>query len=115
MSVNEVLTFATYTTRPLPPCWHGEDCFGTRPDCQCDPAYCWTTTHVEPHTCDYAEVEARRELSRLLFEARESCEMWADVVEKRVGPDTYTRGLVERIDAYRAARGWSPHGFGGET
>lgn len=56
------------------------------------------------------------DLSRLLFEARESVEMWADVVEARMGvPDSYTRGLVERLDAYRAERGWSPHGFGGEN
>ena len=56
------------------------------------------------------------ELSRLLFEAREQIDMWADVVEARVGkPANYTRSLVERIDLYRAARGWNPDGFGGES
>lgn len=55
------------------------------------------------------------DLSRLLFEARECIEMWADVVESRMGvPDTYTRGVVARLDAYRAHRGWSEHGFGNE-
>jgi glutamine synthetase len=64
---------------------------------------------------DSAVAPTDAELSRLLFEARESVEMWADVVEARTGKaDNYTRGLVARIDAYRAERGWSPHGFGGE-
>lgn len=59
--------------------------------------------------------EARR-LSGLLWEARESLSMWADVVEGQSGrTDVYTRGLVERIDVYRGERGWSPNGFGGET
>jgi hypothetical protein len=54
-------------------------------------------------------------LSRLLFEARERSEMLADIVEIRTGrPDATGRRLVEEIDAYRARRGWSPHGFGGE-
>lgn len=56
------------------------------------------------------------ELSRLLFEARESIDMWADVVESRAGePATYERSLVNRIDAYRARQGWNPDGFGGES
>jgi hypothetical protein len=51
-----------------------------------------------------------------MFEAREQVEMWADVVEARSGrPAEYPRRLVAAIDAYRAERGWSPHGFGGET
>jgi hypothetical protein len=54
-------------------------------------------------------------LSRLLFSARESIEMWADVVESRTGKrDEYNRRLVAEIDEYRAEQGWSPHGFGGE-
>lgn len=58
--------------------------------------------------------DAKR-LSRLLFAARESVEMFADIVEARAGkPDTYTRRLVSEIDQYRAERGWSPHGFGHE-
>jgi transcriptional regulator with XRE-family HTH domain len=55
-------------------------------------------------------------LSRLLFEARESLQMWADSVESRSGqPDHYTRALVRQIDEFRAERGWSPQGFGGES
>jgi hypothetical protein len=55
------------------------------------------------------------QLSRMLFSARESIEMLADMVEARMGvPDAYNRGLVAEIDAYRAERGWSPNGFGGE-
>jgi hypothetical protein len=54
-------------------------------------------------------------LSRLLFEVREELDMWADVTEARMSqPATSTRELITRIDEYRAARGWSPDGFGGE-
>jgi hypothetical protein len=49
------------------------------------------------------EVEARQ-LSRILFEAREQLEMWADV-----------RKLIREVDEFRAAQGWSPDGFGDET
>lgn len=56
------------------------------------------------------------ELSRLLFEAREHVEMYADVVEARTGRRAdHTRALVAEIDQYRAERGWSPDGFGGEA
>lgn len=56
------------------------------------------------------------ELSKLLWAAREEAEMWADVVEARSGkPATSTRQTVAELDAYRAERGWSPHGFGGEA
>jgi hypothetical protein len=56
------------------------------------------------------------QLSRMLFEARERVEMLADIVEGRTGkPAEYERGLVREIDAYRAARGWNPHGYGDET
>lgn len=54
-------------------------------------------------------------LSRLLFEARESVEMLADIVEGQEGkPATHQRDLVARIDDYRFESGWSPDGFGGE-
>jgi hypothetical protein len=54
-------------------------------------------------------------LSRLLFESRERVEMAADMVERRTGQtDDWGRRLVAEIDAYRAGRGWSPNGFGGE-
>lgn len=56
-----------------------------------------------------------RLLSRLLFESRERVEMARDMVEHRSGKtDDWARRLVGEIDAYRARRGWSPHGFGGE-
>ena len=55
------------------------------------------------------------ELSKLLFEVREQIDMWADVVAARTGArPVYIDDLRDRIDAYRAARGWSPNGFGGE-
>jgi len=55
------------------------------------------------------------QLSRLLWQARESLEMWADTVEaKSRQPDDYTRGLVAEIDGYRALHGWSAGGYGGE-
>lgn len=55
-------------------------------------------------------------LSKLLFEAREATEMFADVVEARTHAEAdWLRRLVTEIDTYRAERGWSPHGFGGET
>lgn len=61
-----------------------------------------------------ADIEVQQ-LSRLLFEAREQIEMWADVVERQTGRSAdYPRRLVAEIDAYRAERGWSPHGFGDE-
>lgn len=61
-----------------------------------------------------SEEEARR-LSKLLWDARESVEMWADVVEMRHGEAPHVRGLVRRIDEFRAECGWSPHGFGQES
>lgn len=54
-------------------------------------------------------------LSRMLFEARELVDMYADTIERESGrPMTQARRLVGEIDAYRAGRGWSPTGFGGE-
>lgn len=54
-------------------------------------------------------------LSKMLFEAREAIEMYADVVEAQAGrPDPWLRGLTAKIDAYRAEHGWTPDGFGGE-
>jgi excisionase family DNA binding protein len=55
-------------------------------------------------------------VSKILFMVRESLDMWRDVVELRTGQrDTHTRWLVDLLDAYRAAHGWSPYGFGGES
>lgn len=55
------------------------------------------------------------EISKLLYEAREAIEMFADLAEATaLKPAAYERGLVARIDAFRKARGWSADGFGGE-
>ena len=54
-------------------------------------------------------------LSKMLFEARELISMFNDMVERRAGrEDTWSRRVRDQIDAYRAERGWSPHGFGDE-
>lgn len=56
-----------------------------------------------------------RQLSKLLFEAREAIDMLADMCESRAKvADTYDRDLVRRIDAYRFERGWNPDGYGNE-
>lgn len=57
-------------------------------------------------------------LSKLLWDARETVEMYADIMEAQQAGSGMVDGLrkqVEEIDAYRAARGWNPHGFGGES
>lgn len=42
--------------------------------------------------------------------------MALEVVEIQSGQvDTWGRRLRDEIDEYRAERGWSPHGFGGEV
>jgi hypothetical protein len=54
-------------------------------------------------------------LSRMLWDAREAASMLTDIVESRIGRrDAHLRLLIERIDRYRAERGWNPSGFGGE-
>jgi len=53
-----------------------------------------------------------QQLSRLLFEARETTEMLADIIHDKA--DGWCRRLVTEIDQYRTERGWNPHGFGGE-
>jgi len=65
---------------------------------------------IEPKVTDAAK------MSKMLWSARESIEMWADVVEIRAGkPDVQNRALVAEIDEYRKSRGWSMYGFGNET
>ena len=65
---------------------------------------------------DPAQATEAAQLSALLFKSREELDMWADVVEARAGrPAASTRHLIAEIDGYRAARGWSPDGFGGES
>jgi hypothetical protein len=63
-----------------------------------------------------ADGDAR--LSRLLWDAREWIEMYADHFARHhgrsVGIDSPLRRTVAEIDAYRAEQGWSPDGFGGE-
>lgn len=54
-------------------------------------------------------------LSKLLFEARELIDMWNAVIKGQTGQDDgWSARVRDEIDAYRAERGWSPHGFGGE-
>lgn len=54
-------------------------------------------------------------LSKLLFDARESIEMFVDILERRTkAVALYERGIIKQIDEYRKTKGWSPHGFGGE-
>jgi len=60
------------------------------------------------------ENEARR-LSKMLFVARESIEMFADIVENRTSRRSKDlRRQVAEIDQYRAEHRWSPNGFGNE-
>lgn len=52
-----------------------------------------------------------------MFEAREIVDMYKDVVHGRGGSDSennYLAKVRDEIDAYRAERGWSEHGFGNE-
>jgi len=57
----------------------------------------------------------KAELSRMLWDARETAEMYADVVQSRMGTaDMHNLALRDRIDAFRAEQGWNPNGFGGE-
>lgn len=72
----------------------------------------------EPHRVS----EAKR-LSKLLWNARELCDMYGDIVSEPsmshlTNHDQLGRNWAHRtrdeIDAYRAERGWSPNGFGGE-
>lgn len=56
------------------------------------------------------------QLSKLLFEAREAVDMYADIVAARTGGRSlYLDQLRDRIDDYRAECGWNPNGFGGES
>lgn len=82
----------------------------------------WASAQIDAHNRSYRDgrrdalAEEAARLSKLLFEAREGLEMWADSVEARLGGTPhYARDLVRQIDAYRAERGWNPHGFGGES
>lgn len=75
------------------------------------------TVDADEATAPTQHVAAR--LSRLLFLARESIEMWADTVESRVHRvDRHNRRLVAEIDQFRREQGWGPRdgfvGFGGE-
>jgi hypothetical protein len=56
------------------------------------------------------------QVSRMLFLASELLDMYGDLVfslSDRKDPGIY--GLKQDIDGYRAAKGWSPNGFGGES
>lgn len=54
-------------------------------------------------------------LSALLFNARELLDMYGDTVFHMTDrKDPWVYRTRDDIDAYRAKRGWSPHGYGGE-
>ncbi len=63
-------------TQLEPPCYHGQECSGSGPDCDADEDFCWPRLgrHVDPHTCsfDYQEwceseaAETRRHALRQL-------------------------------------------------
>lgn len=70
-----------------------------------------------PTTADEATVEesADARLSRLLYEARTAVELLGGRLRSRTGEkDRWSKRLISEIDEYRADRGWSPDGFGGE-
>jgi hypothetical protein len=53
------------------------------------------------------------ELDALLWDAREQIAMWGDVVAHRFGRrDPSVDRVRDRIDDFRARRGWSPDGPG---
>jgi hypothetical protein len=55
-------------------------------------------------------------LSKLLWEAREICEKYYHTtLGLHVKRDDSVLRVYSDIDDYRAERGWSPNGFGGET
>jgi len=56
-----------------------------------------------------------RRLSKLLFEAREQLDMFADIMQSQIGQALGPRRVRDEIDAYRNERGWSPHGYGREN
>jgi hypothetical protein len=59
--------------------------------------------------------EAAR-LSRMLWDAREILSMFGEHLELSTGKkDRYIDRTLKQIDEYRAEKGWSPDGFGGET
>lgn len=86
-------------------------CQMTQPDGRaCLGLFEWVGTGPGQTSADNAR------LSKLLFTAREAIEMLADIVSARTHQNPlHLRELVCEIDNYRADRGWSPHGFGGET
>lgn len=59
--------------------------------------------------------QENKELSRMLFEAREIASMYFDVVKIETGKeDDWLKRHIRQIDEYRASKGWSPDGFGNE-
>lgn len=67
----------------------------------------------EPST---EEANENAALSQLLWDAREIAAMYGDVVAGRAGQrSAYVDRVRDRIDTYRAVRGWNAYGFGGES
>lgn len=74
------------------------------------------STPVVPGPHWYLMNSSSRDLSRVLFEARERISMQTDVIESQTGkPDDWGQRLVAEIDSIRLREQWSPNGFGGEV
>lgn len=71
---------------------------------------------VVPGPSWYLMNTSSRDLSRVLFEARERISMQIDVTESQTGKlDAWGQRLLREIDEIRAREQWNPHGFGGEA
>lgn len=56
-----------------------------------------------------------RQLSRMLFDCRELIDMLVGLIRARsTSHADWPFRVIKEIDDFRAAQGWSPHGFGGE-
>lgn len=57
-----------------------------------------------------------RELSRLLWDARELIDMFGDITAAKIGErDPGVDDTRDKIDAFRARYGWDAGGFGSES
>lgn len=58
----------------------------------------------------------RRDLSRLLYDAWDLLDMYGDLINDRTGGrDPHIDRTRDELAAYRATRGWSSNGYGGES
>lgn len=55
-------------------------------------------------------------LSKMLWDVRELLSMYGEHLEYSTGKkDQWIDRTLKEVDEYRAEKGWSPDGFGGET